>query len=936
MKKFLLLLLAIGSIPLLSTAQCTINAGSDMTICATQGAFPVQGAAAQFTTYLWTTSGTGSFMTTTNLGTVYTPSPADISSGSVTLSITGSGGSCTAKTATVVITINPMPTIDAGLNQTSCGNTTLNATISGGATLAWSTTSGSGTFTNPSSATSAYYPSQADLLSGAVTLTATATTTGGCLSSDQVVITFIPPTTVNAGLDLTTCLNTTVDLTNATATNATAYLWTTSGTGTFSSATVLHPTYQPSAADISTGNVALTLTATGNGGCTASDVLALSIINSGASVDAGLNQSMCGNSVQLNATFSGSGGVSWSTTGTGTFSNTTAANPTYSPSQADRLAGSAVLTATTTGNGSCPAATDQLTVTIDARVRLIIGADITVCPNAPAFPTVAVDAGTVTWISSGTGSFTNATSLTPVYVPSAADYTAGQVNLIATSSTNGSCPSETGTLKVTFTGATATANAGPDITTCKSSVALNGTVINATGGTWTSTGTGSFSPSAKYLNTTYTFSNADVTNGSVTFTLLTTGTCGTSVSDQVVVTITSSSAPIVDAGADQLLTGASASLSGTVSGSASAIWSSSGTGTFSSATSLSATYTPSALDITNGIVVLTLTSTGNGSCEAASDNMFLTIGNTFTISGVVQTAANTLDEGIVLIYKKENTTIRLIKKIDITASDAGAFTAADIPAGNYIIFASPSRTSTFANTFLPTYAGGVQNWDQSQVISVTTNKTQNITLTPYTSANPNWNTGADVITGVVYLDGSGQVLLRTTSAATQVPAANVTVYLTDASGNKIAYTQTDSEGRYVFTDVLAGKFRAVPELGGTAISGTQGYVQVVTDGNASTVEDGSMNIEERTSSTTGVIYANTLHLNTYPNPASTLVSFDLVSSHSTGTVKLLNQAGVVQLQQQVDLSTSMVTLNIEKLPAGIYILQVTSADEVYTSKVIKY
>ena len=777
MKKILLLLLAIGLLPLLSNAQCTINAGSDMTICSTQASFPIQGSATQFTTYLWTTSGTGTFITTTNLGTVYNPSPADISAGSVTLSITGSGGSCTAKTATVLITINPVPTISAGFDQTSCGNTvTLNATMSGGATLAWSTVNGSGTFSNPSSTTSAYVPSQADLINGSATLKATATSTGACVASDQVVLTFLAGPVVDAGLNVTSCLNTPVNL-NGSVTNATTYVWTTSGTGTFSSATVLNPIYQPSAADITAAHATLTLTATSNAGCTTSGNVSLAIINSGASVDAGLNQSMCGNSVQLNAVFSGSGGVIWTSSGGGTFSSTTAANPTYSPSQADRLAGTAVLTATTTSNGSCPPATDQLTVTIDTRIRLIPGPAITVCPNAPAFPTVAVDAGTVTWTSSGTGSFTKATSLTPVYVPSAADYTAGQVTLIATSSTNGSCPSETGTVAVTFTGATATANAGLDITTCSPSIALHGSVTNATGGTWTTTGSGAFSPVAQYLNTSYLFSNTDILNGSVTFTLTTTGTCGTSASDQLVVTIVSSSAPIVNAGADQLITGTTVSLSGSVSGASGAIWSSSGTGTFSSATSLTATYTPSAVDIINGMVKLTLTSAGNGSCDSASDNMYVTIGNTFTISGVVQTPTSPLDEGFILIYKKEAFFLKLIKKIDISASDAGAYHADNLPAGNYIIFASPTRNSTLASTFLPTYVGGVQNWDQALVLSIAANKTQNIPLSPYTSADPTWNTGSDVITGIIYVDGTDQVLLRSNTTATQVPAANVTVYL---------------------------------------------------------------------------------------------------------------------------------------------------------------
>ncbi|MEZ4801049.1 MAG: hypothetical protein R2809_15005 [Flavobacteriales bacterium] len=45
-------------------------------------------------------------------------------------------------------------------------------------------------------------------------------------------------------------------------------------------------------------------------------------------------------------------------------------------------------------------------------------------------------------------------------------------------------------------------------------------------------------------------------------------------------------------------------------------------GSFSpSATTLNATYTPTAAEISNGSVTLTLTSTGNGNCVSVSDAM---------------------------------------------------------------------------------------------------------------------------------------------------------------------------------------------------------------------------------------------------------------------------------------------------------------------------
>ena len=66
-----------------------LNAGADAIICESAGTYTISGATAQFaTSYLWSTSGTGTFDDATLLNPVYSPSAADISAGSVTLTIT--------------------------------------------------------------------------------------------------------------------------------------------------------------------------------------------------------------------------------------------------------------------------------------------------------------------------------------------------------------------------------------------------------------------------------------------------------------------------------------------------------------------------------------------------------------------------------------------------------------------------------------------------------------------------------------------------------------------------------------------------------------------------------------------------------------------------------------------------------------------------------
>src|SRR5690606_21055825 len=104
----------------------------------------------------------------------YTFGADDLDNGSVTLTATATG-SCDGFSDDVVITINPVATVDAGDPQTVCiGNPVALAALIGGSatTLTW-TTSGDGDFSNINDPNAIYTPAGTDLLTGTVTLTAT-------------------------------------------------------------------------------------------------------------------------------------------------------------------------------------------------------------------------------------------------------------------------------------------------------------------------------------------------------------------------------------------------------------------------------------------------------------------------------------------------------------------------------------------------------------------------------------------------------------------------------------------------------------------------------------------------------------------------------------------------------------------------------------------
>jgi hypothetical protein len=156
---------------------------------------------------------------------------------------------------------------------------------------------------------------------------------------------------------------------------------------------------------------------------------------------------------------------------------------------------------------------------------------------------------------------------------------------------------------------------------------LTGSVSgSAASGTW-SGGAGIFTPNNTTLNAVYTPTAGEITAGTVTLTLTTndpTGPCSAA-ADQMVITINPSA--IVSAGVPLVIcSNTSATMAGSFGGGASsAIWSTSGSGTFNNNTP-SAVYTPSVTDINAGSVTLTYTTNNPlGPCGSVSANIILTI-----------------------------------------------------------------------------------------------------------------------------------------------------------------------------------------------------------------------------------------------------------------------------------------------------------------------
>lgn len=634
----------------------TANAGTAISGCYTSGAVNITTGASAVgaTSITWSTNGLGTLSNVNSISScTYTPDPADAAT--VTITLTASNPGCGTTTSNKSMTISRPMTVNAGTAINTCGGAAVNITAGSGATfqtaVAW-TSSGTGSFANANSLTTCTYtPSPADITAGSVTLTLTATNAGCPSVQSTKTLTISGATTAVAGTPANYCLigGTPVNITvGSSATNHSSVLWSTNGTGTIANATSLTAcTYTPSALDLLGGPITITLTAYGVSPCgnaTSTKTLTMrSLVLSGAGTNVGTCASAGAVNITAGAFASNHTIVTWSSSGTGTFANpNNLTTCTYTPSAADIAAGSVTITLTAS-NGGCPDVVTNKTLTITPLATSSAGTNIYTCNTAPPVNVTtgatATNYTSLTWSSTnGTGSFANANNLTTcTYNPSAADITAGSRNLTLT--VNGPCGTVVSTKTIFFSRAM-TANAGSNQSMCTSSASISITsgasATNHTAITWSTSGTGTFSNLNNISSSNYTPSPADIAAGSVTITLTATNAgCAPAVSTK---TLTINSVPTAVAGTAIATCSATGAVNITAGSSAtnqtSVLWTSSGTGSFFNAGSLTGcTYTPSPADITAGSVTLTLTSYGGAPCGNATSTKPLTITTSVNVTG---------------------------------------------------------------------------------------------------------------------------------------------------------------------------------------------------------------------------------------------------------------------------------------------------------------
>jgi gliding motility-associated-like protein len=449
--------LSYGSINIGTQNEPIITLSNSSAIICADSDYNFSGNNVNYEDYIeWSTSGTGTFSSISDLNPTYFPSDADTTAGSVILTMEAFGlESCSSATENFTLTMEPVAKANAGGPATICSDETYDfATISSAsnaASLAW-TTSGDGSFDVPSALEPVYTPGTNDKL-GLSPITLTLIAEGNATCDDAVatmILTIEPAPTAYAGINGGVCSDETYVLSGATATNSSSVVWTSTGDGTFDTSTSdVNATYLPGTNDKLGATVTLKITTTGTAPCGVVFSEMDLIISPAPIADAGGPATICSDDTYDFATISSASNaasLAWTTSGDGSFDVPSALEPVYTPGTNDKLGLSPItLTLIAEGNATCDDAISSMDLNIVVKPEPYAGFDTTICSyGSYKVVDAMVNASTTTYswnTIGGDGIFTplNTTDvIDPEYTPGTNDLLAGFVDLVLTAN-NATC-----------------------------------------------------------------------------------------------------------------------------------------------------------------------------------------------------------------------------------------------------------------------------------------------------------------------------------------------------------------------------------------------------------------------------------------------------------------------------------------------------------------
>ncbi|GEM_PF-5333530 len=263
----------------------------------------------------------------------------------------------------------------------------------------------------------------------------------------------------------------------------------------------------------------------------------------------------------------------------------------------------------------------------------------------------------------------------------------------------------------------------------------------------------------------------------------------------------------------------------------------------------------------------------------------------FVLSGSAMAGDSLLNSGIAYLYKKGDKV-----SMKTTQIKGGAFSFSGLPKADFTVYVEPTVSNMYA--FIPTYYVNKFLFSNANYLTLDAN-TRAVIVKLKKVVLP---TGTGVISGSVY-NGSDSIKNNTKGQFVKSATTQYIVLLYNSKSEPVAWTKTDSQGNYSFTNIPLEQYKVTTET--PAAKAEQNITLSVANSNATadlalkTVQGTTLNKE----------LADVV-LNVYPNPVVDILNVDLKEA---AQISVYNSVGKLIINQNLTIGSNNVDFsNVEQ------------------------
>jgi uncharacterized repeat protein (TIGR01451 family) len=340
-------------------------------------------------------------------------------------------------------------------------------------------------------------------------------------------------------------------------------------------------------------------------------------------------------------------------------------------------------------------------------------------------------------------------------------------------------------------------------------------------------------------------------------------------------------------------------------------------------------------DIGEKQAVLKIFTTGNDNIIEMEGNA---IAPTFSISGAVSLPGGApVTAGIVRLFVQEGTFLNSYRYIDLTASATYLFSGLSV--GNYTVLVEPSA-AIYAD-YVPTFLGNVWRPGNAEILEMHASEgNRDIELV----TAPEDGSGSASISGIFMTTGNagGRAWVQNSAFEEGNPVANVPLVLLNEQNDLVAFAHSETNGTFTFDKLNVGNYDMIAYYEGwmmdpgrdvITIAGEEEEIEisVLADAGQINVKVEKVTVLEELHESRG--------LRVYPNPAHSQlnIQFDQTDMQVPIFFQVMDLNGrmVYENTQNRLKSSGDMSININQLPDGVYILKVVTPNKAYKSSFIK-